>query len=254
MRIAILIFGLGVTGCVVKEVHTETPQTSLLFDGKAMPASTEADAYFANLRNEPPVPPVPAPTPVAASAKASAASTPTSLDRIGGEEKLPVLSRQIARALTNDRVLARSRLTTVGRARLEAFIKQQLCTLVGTPVDGEMIDQDEILWEVRPGHAEFEAASAAIDTVLVKNGVDESTRAIVDDALFGDESSQAPDITRMVALFRRAAVGLSCNEGQISSRPLESADHRIVTGCGRTAIYDYSPDGAPLQWRREPAP
>lgn len=184
--------------------------------------------------------------------------TPSALDELGGEAALKPLAREITSALLADPVLQRNpRIAAVGRARLETAVRQQLIFLLDGTAEADVVDVAELMWDIRPTHAEWEAASDILDKALEKHKVSEDNRSSVASTVSSNESSAVDDITvRANALTLRASVGLPCAEGSISSRPLETSDARLVTGCGKRAIYAYVADANTgiSAWHREPSP
>jgi len=183
---------------------------------------------------------------------------PSALEELGGDAALKQLAKEITAALLADPVLRRNpRLAAVGHARLEIAVRQSLITLVDGAAETENLDVSELMWEIRPTHTEWEAATAVLDRALYKYNVSESNRSAIDVSAGANESVAVDDTaTRANALAARASVGLSCPESAITSRPLESSDARIVTGCGKRAIYTYVYDlnASTSAWHREVAP
>jgi hypothetical protein len=182
---------------------------------------------------------------------------PAVLDEIGGEEALKPLAREITWALLADPVLRRNpRLTAMNRTRLETAVRQQLIYLVDANAESDPIDTTELMWEIRPTHGEWEAATQILDKALEKHKASEDNRDAIASAVNVNESTAVDDIAmRANALTARASVGLSCPEEAITSRPLETSEARIVSGCGRRAIYEYSADSnGVLAWHREQSP
>lgn len=188
----------------------------------------------------------------------AAPDLPAPLDELGGEAALKPLAKEITAALLADPVLRRNpRLAAVGSARLEIAVRQTLITLVDASAEPDLLDTSELMWEIRPSHAEWEAATAILDEALEKHGVSEQNRAAIDATASANEALAVDDTTtRAVALARRASVGLSCPEESIVSRPLENADSRVVLGCGKRAIYVYGTDATTglSAWHREASP
>jgi hypothetical protein len=257
MRTLISLLALtAVAGCggTPLSQHSTTPDSKCAGEAAAVAAAVAKDARASAIQ-EKPIATIAQPTAEPSAPPPSVAPPqPTPIDALGGKLELVAVAREVVDALSNDRVLARGRLGTVGRARLTELVMQQLFASFGAMVDNEPIDESEILWTVRPTHAEFVAASAAIDKVLERRGIDEERRASLGHLLFGIESEQSFEVMRMEALMQRASIGLSCDERQLTSAPLENDFHRIVKGCGKTAIYEYSPDDAPAAWQRQPRP
>ena len=183
----------------------------------------------------------------------------TALDDLGGDAALKPLAKEISAALLADPILRKNpRLAAMGSARLEAAVHQSLVTLVDGTADPDPLDVSEVMWEVRPTHAEWAVATEILVNALEKHNVSEQNRLTVRVTAGNNESVAVDDTaTRANALVRRASVGLSCPEESITSRPLETADTRIVSGCGKRAIYAYSADsrtGDSAWWHREPNP
>lgn len=183
---------------------------------------------------------------------------PTALDELGGEAALRPLAKEITAALLADPVLRRNpRIAAVGSARLETAVRQSLVTLVDGTADSDLLDASELMWEIRPTHAEWEAATTILDSALEKHKVSDPNRATIGGMAASNESLAVDDTTmRANALARRASVGLSCPEEAITSRPLETSDQRIVSGCGKRAIYMYVTDvnTGVAAWQREVSP
>lgn len=223
-------------------------------DAAAPPAVTwtcpSAAAELATATPEPPDSADPLPL--------AAPEGPAALDELGGEEALRPLAKEITWALLADPVLRRNpRIAAVGSARLETAVRQSLITLVDGTAEPDVLDASELMWEIRPTHAEWEAATAILDKALEKHKVSEQNRSNIGVSVASNESTAVDDTTtRASALARRASVGLSCPEESITSRPLETGDARIVIGCGKRAIYTYVADtntGASA-WHREASP
>lgn len=183
---------------------------------------------------------------------------PTALDELDGDAALKPLAAEITSALLADPVLRRNpRIAAEGRARLETAVRQQLITLVDGTAEADVLDASELMWEIRPTHAEWEAATAILDKALERHKVSEANRSAIETTVASNESTAVADTAlRANALARRASVGLSCPEESITSRALETTDTRIVSGCGRRAIYAYAADvnmGVSV-WHREPNP
>jgi hypothetical protein len=180
------------------------------------------------------------------------------LDEVGGEEALRPLAKEITSALLADPVLRRNpRVAAVGSARLEIAVRQSLISLFEATAEPDVVDTSELIWEIRPTHAEWEAATAILDRALEKHNVSEQNRTTIGLTSTANESTAVDDTaTRATALARRASVGLSCPEESITSRPLETSDARMVIGCGKRAIYVYSADAntGASAWHREPTP
>ncbi len=181
----------------------------------------------------------------------------TALDQVGGEEKIPALATEITRALYSDPTLARSlRFQAFGRERAETVVRQQLQSLLGATQDDDAEDTFELAWDQRPTRTEWAAATEVVVKALEKHEVSasnlEQLRGQIENA-----GSQATDDTpkRRRILHARASVGLACPETQISSRPLESSFNRIVTGCGKSAIYSQTdPESGSSAWKRDENP
>jgi hypothetical protein len=196
----------------------------------------------------PPVVPVVDPTP----------PEPSALEKLGGEEKIAPLASEITLAFYSDPVVVRSsHILSYGRPRLEALVRQQLQTYLGGSVDDDAIDTAEAAWDLRLTRPEYKALAGVIDKVLEKKDLNESDRASVRDSFLGGESTAVDDVPkRRSALEMRAAVGLGCTEGAITSKPIESAETRMAMGCGKSAIYNYSTDANTgiQSWHREETP
>lgn len=201
--------------------------------------------------NTDPLPPYDGPTLSELEAK-------TPLDDLGGEAALKPLAKEITAALLADPVLRKNpRIAAVGGARLETAVRQSLITLLDATAEPDALDTSELMWEIRPNHAEWAAASAVLEKALEKHGVSESNRSALASTVGANESSAVDDTTtRATGLLRRASVGLSCPEESITSRPLETGDARMVSGCGKRAIYTYVSDASTgvSAWHREPNP
>jgi hypothetical protein len=183
---------------------------------------------------------------------------PSTLEKLGGEEKIAALATDITRAFYSDPTVARSgNVLYYGRPRLEALVRQQLQTYLGATVDDDAIDATEAAWELRLTRPQYKAMAGVIDKVLEKRDLDESDRASIRDNFLGGEGTAVDDVPkRRTALEMRAAVGLSCSETAITSKPIESADSRFVSGCGKNAIYNYSsdPNTGVQSWHRDATP
>jgi hypothetical protein len=180
------------------------------------------------------------------------------LDDLGGEAALKPLAKEITAALLADPALRKNpRIAAVGSARLETAVRQSLITLLDATAEPDSVDVSELMWEIRPNHAEWEAATAILDKALEKHNVTEANRSALASAAGANESIAVDDTTtRATGLLRRASVGLSCPEESITSRPLETSDARMVSGCGKRAIYAYVSDvnTGVSAWHREPNP
>jgi len=183
---------------------------------------------------------------------------PAPLDEVGGEAVLRPLAKEITAALLADPVLRRNpRIAAVGRARLETAVRQSLISLFEATAEADTLDTSELMWEIRPTHAEWEAAAAILDKTFEMHAMSEQNRTTMGLAATANESIAVDDTTtRANALARRASVGLSCPEESITSRPLETSDSRMVLGCGKRAIYIYAADAntGVSAWHREPSP
>jgi hypothetical protein len=197
--------------------------------------------------------PLPADAPAPAELEATLA-----LDDLGGEAALKPVAKEITAALLADPVLRKNpRIAAVGSARLEAAVRQSLITLLDATAEPDVLDVSELMWELRPTHAEWEAAAAVLDRALEKHNVTEANRSSLASMVMANESIAVDDTTtRANGLLRRASVGLSCPEESITSRPLETSDARMVSGCGKRAIYAYVSDAntGVSAWHREPNP
>jgi hypothetical protein len=202
--------------------------------------------------------PIPEPPDGNEASPLAAPEGPAALDELGGEAALKPLAKEITWALLADPVLRRNpRFATVGSARLETAVRQSLITLVDGTAEPDVLDVSELMWEIRPTHAEWEAASAILDKALEKHSVSEQNRSTIGVTVAANESVAVDDTTtRAIALVRRASVGLSCPEESITSRPLETSDARMVSGCGKRAIYSYIADAntGVSAWHREASP
>jgi hypothetical protein len=188
----------------------------------------------------------------------AAPELPAPLDELGGEAALRPLAKEIAAALLADPVLRRNpRLVAAGGARLETAVRQSLLSVFDVNAEPDTLDTAELMWELRPTHAEWVAAMAILDTALDKHGVSEANRTSVGLTVGANESLAVDETTtRANALARRASVGLSCPEESITSRPLENSESRMVLGCGKRAIYLYVTDAntGTSAWHREASP
>lgn len=184
--------------------------------------------------------------------------SPAVLDELGGQEALKPLAREVTAALLADPVLQKNpRIAAVGRTRLETAVRQQLIVLADGTAEPDVLDVTELMWEIRATHAEWEAATEVLDNALAKHHVSDDNRSAIGVTVASNESTVVDDIAlRATALARRASVGLSCPEEAITSRPLETSDTRVVSGCGKRGIYAYGPDASTgvSAWRREPNP
>lgn len=202
--------------------------------------------------------PAPPPTSQAVTPIVEAPSEPSALDQVGGDDAVPKLAAEITQALYADPVLARSpRMYVYGRAKMEVVVRQQLQTLLGATADAVPLDPFEIAWDLRPTEEEWTAMSAVVDKALEKHGVSDANRSSIMDTISGNESTATDDIPkRRAALHLRAAVALGCTEGAMTLRALELTDTRVVTGCGKSAIYNYTadPNTGVSAWHRETAP
>ncbi len=180
------------------------------------------------------------------------------LDELGGEAALKPLAKELTAALLADPVVRKNpRIAAMGSARLETAVRQSLITLLDATAEPDVLDVSELMWEIRPNHAEWEAATAVLDKTLEKHNVSEANRSSLASMVGANESVAVDDTTtRANGLLRRASVGLSCPEESITSRPLETSDARMVSGCGKRAIYAYVADSSTgvAAWHREPNP
>jgi hypothetical protein len=203
-------------------------------------------------------PPLVDPLPSSEAPTLAAPEGPAALDELGGETALQPLAKEVTAALLADPVLRRNpRIAAVGSARLETAVRQSLIMLVDATAEPDLLDVSELMWEIRPTHAEWEAATTILDKALEKHGVNEQNRSNIGVSAASNESVAVDDTTmRANALARRASVGLSCPEESITSRPLETGDARLVTGCGKRAIYTYASDANTglYAWHREASP
>jgi hypothetical protein len=188
----------------------------------------------------------------------AAPELPAPLDELGGEDALRPLAKEVAAALLADPVLRRNpRIAAVGTARLETAVRQSLLSIFDLSAEPDTLDAAELMWEIRPTHAEWAAATAILDKAIEKRGVSESNRTTVGLMVNANETLAVDDTTtRANALARRASVGLSCPEESITSRPLENSESRMVLGCGKRAIYLYVADAntGTSAWHREASP
>jgi hypothetical protein len=225
---------------VPKQTTSDTPQ----------PACTAVDTVATTPPPPPPPPVIPAvdPTP----------PEPSTLEKLGGEEKVAPLATDITLAFYADPTIARSgNILSYGRPRLEALVRQNLQTYLGATVDDDAIDTTEASWDMRLTRPQYKAMTAVIDKVLEKRDLPEADRASLRDNFLGGESTAVDDIPkRRSALELRAAVGLGCSEYAITSKPIESSDSRFVAGCGKNAIYTYSsdPNSGLQSWHRDATP